>query len=887
MDNKDSHSEKQMETGERSIPGNIRVERQGGIPLLILFASLAFLFLFFLAQSGGAAQEIVHEARSVTGSAGSPAYGVDFITSAELLADEQQIGNGLATGAGWDRWPIYWFYVETSEGIFDWTRQDAAVRDDLDHGLQLNAILLGTPAFYTTSFLQQPSLPYRHSPRQGPLSLNSVEAAKPLGLYEPVFLDGDNPGSEKVINPNGVGVTHWEMWNEPDLPFFWDSSLADYARLLKVGYLAANHADPEAQVMFGGLVMWRIPDYYDQVLDIFAGDSLAKSTGYFHDIVAIHNYFKSERSRDYVEIVSDSMTDHGLNKQIWLNESGVPAWDDYPGPVWEPLSALRASQREQADFAIQSAFYAISAGADALFHFQLYDGCGNQPAGTDFPPHNGELCDADNNYNGKPCAGDANGLYRNPTDAACFTQHPQPETARPVFSAYQVLTTYVHDIEPYWQKRAGTPLYTSTCPGSDGPQEWIALYQPSTKKRIVGLWTRCGQTETAVIEATDPNGKAQLVAPDGSVQEITAVNGSYTISLPGATNRNPFPGQTINATYPIGGRPYILIETDYRGEPPTPTATSTTVASSTPTATIPPACEQVIINGGFEDDNGWRIPITPYQARYSVVQAHTGSRSMRAGIVDPQDNRLSYSTALQKITIPLAAENQILHVQLFPLSTEPASLTLPTNPLAITEEEAASSGDAQIVLLLDVNGQVIESLLVDRRNDETWMGYSFDLSHRAGETVQIYFGVYNNGSDGVTGMYIDDVSLGSCASATPTPTATATATKKPPTNVPYTFFTPMLFNDYPLGISGKIIGAEGQGVEAVKINTDRGHATLSEQSGHYGFNNLDPGTYIVWPEKDGYIFQPQMRELTLPPGAPLQNFLAIPPTPTPGPYPGP
>lgn len=68
------------------------------------------------------------------------------------------------------------------------------------------------------------------------------------------------------------------------------------------------------------------------------------------------------------------MTSHNLDKPIWINEYGVPAWDDYPGPVWEPLSPLRASQQEQADYAIQSAFHAISTGADALFHFQLYDG---------------------------------------------------------------------------------------------------------------------------------------------------------------------------------------------------------------------------------------------------------------------------------------------------------------------------------------------------------------------------------------------------------------------------------------------------------------------------------------------------------------------------------
>ncbi len=562
MGENDPHRELPLIPASKHLPIAGRFAVQKGLAGLILFAILAVLAVFALALPGLAAQDPTAQTPSAANAVTGPIYGVDFINSAELQADDQQFANGAATGAAWDRWPLYWFYIETSAGTFDWSAQDAAVQSDLDHGFQLNAILLGTPAFYTTSFLQQPSLPYRHPPRRQPLSLESVEAAKPVGLDQPVFLDGDTPGPAKVINPNnkwavfvaaavnrykpggalaqannwpaGKGVTHWEMWNEPDLPFFWDSSLADYARLLKVGYLAAKHADPDAQVMFGGLVMWRIPDYYDQVLDIFSGDSLAKTAGYYHDIVAVHNYFKSERSRDYVKALDDTMTNYGQEKLIWLNESGVPAWDDYPGPVWEPLSPLRASEREQADFAIQSAFYAISAGADALFHFQLYDGCGNQPAGTDFPPHNGELCDADNNYNGKPCAGDANGLYRNPADAACFTQHPQPETPRLVFSAFQLLADQVHGVEPYWQKRAGTPKYSATCPGSDGPQELIALYQPAAKKRIIGMWARCGSPETAVIEATDPSGKALLLAPDGSSQELSAVNGSYTIPLPGS-----------------------------------------------------------------------------------------------------------------------------------------------------------------------------------------------------------------------------------------------------------------------------------------------------------------------------------------------------------------
>ncbi len=487
MERSNSGNHDQNSQEKKHVAGRTRRSRHDGNSRIIFFLLLALILTLVVlsaAQASRAGQDITPAGQSAISNSPGPLYGVDFINAAELHADEQQFANGLATGASWDRWPVYWFYIETSEGVFDWSRQDTAVQADLDHGLQLNAILLGTPAFYTTNFLQQPFLPYRHIPRRGTLALQSVETARPQGLYESVFVDGDSPGTDKVINPKnkwavfveaavnrykpggvlaksngwaeGVGVTLWEMWNEPDVPFFWDASIQDYARLLKVGYLAAKHADPQAEVMFAGLAMWQWPDYYDQVLDVFEDDPMASDHDYFHDVMAMHNYSRSERSSEYVLTVSNAMNQHGLEKPIWLNESGVPAWDDYPGPVWEPLSPLRASQQEQADFAIQSAFYAISAGADAIFHFQLYDGCGNQPQGTDFPPHNGELCDANNNYNGKPCAGDANGLYRNPTGVKSIAEVNSIKRLRP---AYQLISCCLI----WWSNssRAGTRTATA------------------------------------------------------------------------------------------------------------------------------------------------------------------------------------------------------------------------------------------------------------------------------------------------------------------------------------------------------------------------------------------------------------------------------------------
>jgi hypothetical protein len=404
--------------------------------------------------------------------------------------------------------------------------------------------------------------------------LTAIQAAKPSGLYRPVFSDGsDVPGPGKQINPQNVwarfvylavdryrpggvlaraekwpaswGISHWEMWNEPDLAWFWDSSLADYARLLKVGYLAAKHADPSAQVIFGALANnFEWLSYYDEVLTIYDEDPLAAQTGYYHDILATHSYFYAWQSWYHVYRSLGTMRDHGLDKPIWLNESGVPAWNDYPGPVWDPKSALRATMQEQANFVIQSAFYATFAGADAIFHFQLYDGCGNQPRGTDFPPHDGQLCNVL-----AVCVGDANGLFRNPTDAACFTQHPKPETARPNLAAFQVLTDNLVDVMPLWRLRPG---------GGDpynGSQEWIAFYQPQSRNRIVGMWARFGNDEIARLEAVGT--QARLVYPDGSSEIVTPVDGIYRIRLPGATNQN---APWDPSLYAIGGRPVIVIE---------------------------------------------------------------------------------------------------------------------------------------------------------------------------------------------------------------------------------------------------------------------------------------------------------------------------------------
>ena len=383
---------------------------------------------------------------------------------------------------------------------------------------------------------------------EGP-GVRSSAANPPQGLYLSVFSDGtDTPGSGKSINPNnrwarfvyaavnrykpggvlaqqqgwtnGQGIRVWEIWNEPDLGFFFSGTVTDYARLLKVAFLATRHADPNAQILFGGLANFEKPNWLRDTLNVIATYPDRDANEWFFDSVAVHNYVTGWNTFYHLYRARVMLDSFGLtDKTLWLNEAGVAVWDDPPGPVNDPNSLYRATMQEQAAFTIQAATFAVWLRTEAMLIFQLYDDFGNGCPGID-----------------------AYGLVRNVPNAPC---NPGDGTPRPAHFAYQVVTRYFTGVSPYWRKR----------PTEN--QELIALQNPETGERVISMWARDTVTETAVITATASS--AMLVYPNGITETLVPLNGVYTLTLPMATNTNT---PTTDGKAPIGGAPRILIERD-------------------------------------------------------------------------------------------------------------------------------------------------------------------------------------------------------------------------------------------------------------------------------------------------------------------------------------
>jgi len=226
-------------------------------------------------------------------------------------------------------------------------------------------------------------------------------------------------------------------------------------------------------------------------------------------------------------------------------------------------------------------------------------------------------------------------------------------------------------------------------------------------------------------------------------------------TLTATATATPTPTELPSPTAPPPSETPSPTATRTEQPPPTttPTGTATATPSATPTTTLSPTpgCTDLIVDGGFEwDDGAWEIPI-PGRADYSTRYAHEGQRSMRIGI-EQGANAYSYSTVRQSFHVPVHAQDPVLTFWYYAVSGD-------------TEQ------DLQYALIEDEQGNT-EWVLRQRSNGQLWQYHEHPLAQSyKGMDITLYFGVLNDGSGGVTAMYVDDVALPICG-LTPTSTPT-------------------------------------------------------------------------------------------------------------------
>lgn len=579
---------------------------------------------------------------------GNDRFGLCFISAPDAPADEARYQGALAAGARWDRWPLYWNWVD--EGGYRGRHQggqhdyDRLVSDELARGLTPVAILLGTPARYAAG-------PAGAGLNAAPVNETGPVPAvlPPVGLYEPIFSDGSDepPGPGRQINPanvwaefvfntveryrpggvlasqkgwrRGQGIRYWEIWNEPDYDLFWQGSVSDYHRLLEVAYKSIKAADPEATVLLGGLAFYDKPGWFPALLDLLAANPGPPP----FDVASLHHYLSIYNSERLVRQFRAALDAAGLaHVPLWITESGVSVWDDYPATAYNvsPGEPFRATMAEQAAYVIQNSALALYNGVERYYHFMLHDDCGDGPSS-------------------------AYGLRQNFGGHVCNPAQGRP---RPAYAAYRLAASQFRDVSPLWREKSYE-------------QDRVAFYRAGDKSRLLALWATQGLTVTATISATGDRAEVYWIETTGpitasagleQVQLLTPDNGVYTLTLPPATNQNAaLPTET---GYQIGGRPYLLVERD-------------TLPPQAAILPLPPAspAEFVVRWQGRDDGSGiagydvwvsvdggkmspWLTGVTAEEAAYTGREGHSYGFAVRAR--DRAGNQGERPSAAQAVT---------------------------------------------------------------------------------------------------------------------------------------------------------------------------------------------------------------------------------------------
>lgn len=475
------------------------------------------------------------------------AIGIDHISYGNESFDPKTTAEryrwARESGAGWNRWVLYWHEIEQNPGVFDFGKTDATVAADSANGLKVLGILMGTPYWAaegaTTQGLPPPAVGQRGYPEATRLQAAELQSASPTtfaprGLDQPAFADGtDTPAVGKPINENNPWaryvqravsrykgkITAWEIWNEPDFrPVaatnyfgFWSGSIEGYARILKVAHAVIRATDPSATVVMGGMAYWFQQDYFPRLLAVIARDPSAAAHGFYFDATAWHWYGQASLLYDRTLWVREHLRRYGLqDKRIWITETMLSVCDDPPSKERDircDKGIARGNPQHQADFVWQALAYAFAAGVERVFLFQLYDD-GHGP-------------------------GENHGLIRN------------DNTPRPAFTAAKTAIGLMNGV---------TEAYKQTA--ARGKVELVTLVT-AEGRRVRVAWSR-GNSPVSISLPAEGSSLARVEGAVAAQPVAVPAGGAYMLALPPATL--DYSGPSGPPEYIVGGITQVLVE---------------------------------------------------------------------------------------------------------------------------------------------------------------------------------------------------------------------------------------------------------------------------------------------------------------------------------------
>jgi hypothetical protein len=431
-------------------------------------------------------------------------------------------------GVRWERLTFWWRGLQSGPGqpLNPFYLPYGYIDQERARGVDVVGLLVNTPEWAA------------QDPSRGGTSV-------PRNLYLPYDHPDNHWGQfvRRVVEMYRGRIDTWIIWNEPDITpdspnaayYIWSGTEADYYQLLKVAYLAAKDANPNARVSTAATTYWtdihmQRGQWFERFLDVAAGDPSGPAHNRYFDLVALNLYTSSESLYTVPTLYRQLLRERGMDKPLWITETNVIPWDD-PVNAGTPLGTpaqRRATLEEQANFLVQGIAAGLAAGVERIEVYRMKDGDGDVV--------NGEA------------------LLR------------QDYSRRPAYDAFRVAAQYFASYD-------AARLFA--------PGDLRQVVFDSGTRRVSVLWN-ASPTPISVQVPVSGDGQALRVAPSGESYPIAAEGGVFTLTLPGATMHTDLDDPSV---YQVGGTPVILVE----AAPATPVQVAANLSPATLAAFRPVA----------------------------------------------------------------------------------------------------------------------------------------------------------------------------------------------------------------------------------------------------------------------------------------------------------
>jgi hypothetical protein len=186
-------------------------------------------------------------------------------------------------------------------------------------------------------------------------------------------------------------------------------------------------------------------------------------------------------------------------------------------------------------------------------------------------------------------------------------------------------------------------------------------------------------------------------------------------------------------------------------------------------AVPPTSCDNYTVNPDFEGIGGWIAKPSSLLPTYTTQYWFSPFWSVLSGVADGAPNPFpgvwTTTEFYQTVTIPADAYYTKLSMRLLPHSTQIASLAPETTAPEISDETyAPMASESQYAFIMDATGTIDYQMLFKwpHLDSLTWLYREFDVIDFRGQTISVLFGAANDGINGDTGLYVDDVFLYIC-----------------------------------------------------------------------------------------------------------------------------